>query len=213
MGYNATAYQTQFREKLAAEFQEQFDKVIELANSSANLKAFTDALPNGFAPFLKGVSTMDGAIDEVLKNTEWGGVDYVPPKAVVAKKALAAKPAIKAPVTPGADATDVPAKRRGNPEALKKAREARNTKSPEENAADKATVINAMVAYLKANAGPQGIKPTIAALIEALKGKSVKATDLTESFIYSTVTATVKDDTCPFKFAELEGRKKGYALK
>jgi hypothetical protein len=208
-----TAYQTQFREKLSEEFKQQFDQVAELAKGE--LDAFVKALPPAFAPYLKGVTTAEGTLDVVLKNTDWGGVEYAPPKPAVTKKALAVSPAAKASVNPGeAGAAGVATKHRGNPEALKKAREARGTKSAEEMEKDRVVVMDAMVAHLKASTGPQGIKPAIAALVEALKGKSVKGTDLPESFIYSTITAAIKDvDKCPIKFTEMEGKKKGYALK
>jgi len=216
MGFGLSPYQKQFREKLRPEYKEQFDEVAKLAEAASDVTGFVNSLPDAFKPVVASAKSTEQAVELVFSNTDWGtdtdnkALDYTPPKATLGKK-LAAKTADK-PAAP-APAGEAPTKRRGNPEALRKAREARGMKSKELVAADRQTVIDSTVAYLKANAGTQPIKPLVAALIEILKGKGTNGTNLTESFIYTTITNTGKEDTAPFKPVDMADKRRGYDLK
>jgi len=209
-----TSYQKQFRTKIGAEFHANFDAVMALATSSKSVADVKAGLPAEYAPHLEKATTVDQAIDAVLANSDWGGVVYAPVKPVVAKKAIATKvasPNVAAPAV--ASAVAAPAKRRGNPDALKKAREARGAKTSEQLMADRQTVVNETVAYLKANAGVQPVKALVLALIPLLVGKGAGGTNLSESFIYTTITQTAREDTSPFVKMDIEKRQIGYQLK
>lgn len=218
MGFAQSAYQEQFRKGLAGETADQYDQLIGLAKSADTVDALKEQIPADFHPFLDGVTDVNVAVSKIMENMDWGKQTYAPPKSAIAPKAKAsaAAPAKKVAPPPGKPAVEgeaVPSKRRGNPEALKRAREARGLKSPELIAADRQTVVTATVDFLKANPTVQHVKPLVFALIEALKGKGSDGKDLTESFIYTTITEAAKDNACPFVGEDMEGRKRGYKLR
>lgn len=215
MGVTLTPYQTTFRTKLSGDFQGQFDEVVKLAQGSANVTAFAKVLPEGFASVVNGMPTIEAALSAVLAQADWGGQNYEPPKSTLAGKAKPAARAIAPMIAPaGAVAgAAVASKRRGNPEALKKAREARGLKTPEQTAADRQVVITSTVAYLKAHPGVQHIKPVVFALVEQLKTAGTNGTALSESFIYTTVTNESRVENCPFVPVDMEKRQRGYQLR
>lgn len=213
MSFKPSPYQTQFRKGLAGDYAATFDEVTKMAGGAKTLADFVKQLPEDFHKFLENAKTVDQAVEVVFSNSDWGTASYAAPKVAAPAKVrpVAAPKAVAVAVAPPAGTTAP--KRRGNPEALKKAREARGLKNPEQIAADRLTVINATATYLQSNPGDQLVKPLVLALVEQLKGQGSDTKDLTESFIYSTITEAAKAESCVFVAKDMEGRKRGYAIR
>lgn len=219
--YNLTQQQIAFRATLVeAAHITNFDAIKRMVDSATTVADFIAKLPSVYAPYMNGIATLEGAVDKVLEISNWGdNISYkvvtsiAPPKT----KAPKAGKAPKAPAVPAVEG-EVATKRRGNPEALKKAREARGVKTPEMVAQDRALVIEMTVAYLKANITPEipviHIKKICADVTTALVGKGADGKDIKEALIYAIITETAKDIAItPFVKVQMEGQKIGYQLK
>jgi hypothetical protein len=215
MSFVLNAYQTEFRTKITPELQAQFDIVVNLANKSADVAAFVAALPASLQSVVAGLPTIADAVNKLFSNTNWGGVIYSEPKTAVPSKAKAAKKASAAPPVAGAD---VPTKRRGNPDALRKAREAKGGKTPEQIAADKKLIIDTTVEVIKSKITADVKAVHVVALCDEvtakLVGKGSDGKDVKIAAIYKVITDTGKDiATSPFIPVEMDGHKRGYSLK
>jgi len=207
--FSLTPYQTKFRDKLDGDHAESFDALLEIAKGAKKVEDMLKELPDDFAKVLDGENSVSNAFDKILRASEWPET-YSPPAATAPK---AKGPALKSE-SKKAEATTTPTKRRGNPDALAKARAERGLRTAEQSAQDKDLVIKETVAYLKKNKGIQPIKGLVASLVEALQGKSANGANVTENFVYSTITKHGREDGSPFECVSMEeGRKKGYQLR
>lgn len=229
--YTTNVGQIAFRESLVTnakatkeQYQANFDNVIALANAAEGnteaekIASMTAKLPAAFAPLIAGAATLVELVDKVLANANWGdGVNYKVATTAKPIKAKAPK-AVKVAAAPPVAGDAVPAKRRGNPEALKRAREAKGSKTPEQVAADRQLVVDTTVTYLKtttnATTPVAHVKDICIEVEKLLVGKGSDGKGIKSAVVYGIITEIAKDPaTTPFIKTEMEGRKIGYALK
>ena len=126
-----TPYQEQFQKSLAGESAEQFTQIQQLADSSKDVASFKGQFDKAIQDAIGGTKILEDAFDKLCRVVSWGEATYNPPVKLVAPKMQVKGAAVKPAVTPKpAKGEAVAPKRRGNPEALKKAREARGVVDP-----------------------------------------------------------------------------------
>ena len=214
MAFAVTEYQKQFRETVNDEGKSNFDQVVALATQSDSADTFRAALPDQFKEVLKNETTVEGCVSKTLSVSNWvkpdgTAAEYKEPTAAVPQKAKAAKPT----AAKTAEGVEAP-KRRGNPEALKKAREAKGGKTAEQNAQDVETIKAAVIAHLEAacKGVVVHVKTICSGVTAAVAGKLTLNGNTNDGKVYEVIQAWVKAGNAPFTGELMEGRKKGYKL-
>lgn len=214
MEFKLTSYQEAFGKGLSGESLDQFNGIVALAEGATTIEEFITGLGSeDLTKLLKGVKDVTTGVNLVFQNVEWGTASYKPPVVAGIRKAAAVskpKAAVKAPGAAPA-AGEVPSKRRGNPEALKKAREAKGTKTAEAIEKDKQTALAATKANLTGK-DVVHVKQLVNELVEALKDKGSDGKGLSESFIYTTITQAAKDPANGIVRQDMDKRQIGYKL-
>ena len=231
MSITLTKYQEDFKKKLVPDMVAIFDQIVAEANKAKTVQEFMSQIPEDFHGEMKTAKTIGEALEVVLKLSNWGTAKYEPPVAKLTPKAkpglAIGKPVIGKPVIgkPGiqkpAVAKPVVAKpvvaaegkRRGNPEALAKARAAKGAKTPEQVDQDRNTIIAAATELCTENKEPVPVKDLVRALVASLAGNGSDGKDLSENFIYSTITEEARKDDCPIMAAQVEGRNRFYQVR
>ena len=231
MNITLTKYQEDFKKKLVPDMVAIFDQIVAEANKAKTVQEFMSQIPEDFHGEMKTAKTIGESLEVVLKLSNWGTAKYEPPVAKLTPKAkpglAIGKPVIGKPVIgkPGiqkpAVANPVVAKpvvaaegkRRGNPEALAKARAAKGAKTPEQVDQDRNTIIAAATELCTENKEPVPVKDLVRALVASLAGNGSDGKDLSENFIYSTITEEARKDDCPIMAAQVEGRNRFYQVR
>lgn len=212
-----TPYQEQFQKSLAGESAEQFTQIQQLADSSKDVASFKGQFDKAIQDAIGGAKTLEDAFDKLCRVVSWGETTYNPPVKPVAPKmqvkGAAVKPAVKPAVTPKpAEGEAVAPKRRGNPEALKKAREARGVVDPAAKQAETKAILDATVVALKAGEVP--VKELCDTVEKAVAGKGANGASPSLATVYNVITNTGKDvDNSPFVATTINKRNRGYKLK
>lgn len=216
--FSLTEYQKQFREKLSGDDQQNFDQVVALAQTAKTPADIVSALPDGFKELVKNAQTIEAVVSKVFEVSSWGPegqpIEYKEPKSTLAPKTKSTKPvAVPTKATAEAPApVEGEKKRKGNPEALAKARIARGN-SPGLGEADKTAIANDIVALLTENKGVLvHVKDICAKVSERLKGKLTVADSPTDAKVYEVLQAQLKTGKTVYVGEVMEGRKKGYKI-